>query len=515
MKLFLFLVGIASVWALHGEQSHICEEVNENGVLISKCCEGWTGYEDGCDTPVCSEACTLQGGTCISPNTCRCPGGEIAQNCSRSKCEHERHTHERLSWAERRRTFKPTCLPDGSYTILQCNEVNGGCFCADRWTGEMIVSTFTRGVPDCEEYYVERKVKHLFRPKEVVPFHHSNGQDNTEVAQNTEEEEEITTPPCALKHKEWRESTILSFFRSEPQCTEDGYFVSHRCDFFMGYCVCLDRNTGVDIESTKVHSINIDCSEASLPEPEPEPTSNAPAVFPEEGCVVGTTYHSPGERFFRDCNMCSCHGFNVIQCTDRTCEPDACYFGETGKIIEHVMNGECRRCTCENGVTACSVVDCNELDTVEEAEDLETCGGKRPVGSYFYDECNTCSCSGTVAACTLMGCLPEGCTFEDWSPSNCAGSGSCWVDRRSMNNGQELSFGCDTLRCVDGQVEVVESCVEYIDHEMKFSGSNPEDACFYNDRKFFNGESMLYGFKICKCRNFDWDCQPISNPTMQ
>lgn len=74
--------------------------------------------------------------------------------------------------------------------------------------------------------------------------------------------------PCKAALDEWKSRTLRYFF-SKPDCDDDGFYTNNRCDFIFGYCICVDRYTGVDIEESRVFTPTIDCTQVTAPEPTP------------------------------------------------------------------------------------------------------------------------------------------------------------------------------------------------------------------------------------------------------
>ncbi|XP_071156378.1 uncharacterized protein [Mytilus edulis] len=73
------------------------------------CCPGWKGYR--CNTPICSPSCR-NGGTCVRPYTCSCPGGYQGDICSGlSDC-----------------SYNKPCYPGRCYG-------GSGCSCTPGFTG--------------------------------------------------------------------------------------------------------------------------------------------------------------------------------------------------------------------------------------------------------------------------------------------------------------------------------------------------------------------------------------------
>lgn len=79
--------------------------------------------------------------------------------------------------------------------------------------------------------------------------------------------DELPPTPCRTAHEIW-EASRWSFFTTEPVCDSDGYYVNQRCYPLYGYCICIDRNTGVEIESSKLSKPTIDCTDVVAPQPE-------------------------------------------------------------------------------------------------------------------------------------------------------------------------------------------------------------------------------------------------------
>ncbi|PIK57702.1 hypothetical protein BSL78_05386 [Apostichopus japonicus] len=115
--------------------------------------------------------------------------------------------------------------------------------------------------------------------------------------------DELPPTPCRTAHEIW-EASRWSFFTTEPVCDSDGYYVNQRCYPLYGYCICIDRNTGVEIESSKLSKPTIDCTDVVAPQPEqveaPEPEPKEPV---ENGCTWEGTHYNQDETFYRDCNL--------------------------------------------------------------------------------------------------------------------------------------------------------------------------------------------------------------------
>ncbi|XP_026325907.1 fibrillin-2-like isoform X2 [Hyposmocoma kahamanoa] len=95
---------------------HVCRTRNS-----TRCCPGWTSRPNSllCVVPICRPDCGSQGGACIAPNMCRCPGGIEASTCTPGGYYPSRP----------RGGCRRICMNGGTCT-------NGTCSCAPGWSGE-------------------------------------------------------------------------------------------------------------------------------------------------------------------------------------------------------------------------------------------------------------------------------------------------------------------------------------------------------------------------------------------
>lgn len=131
--------------------------------------------------------------------------------------------------------YIPQCESDGSYAALQCHGSTGYCWCVDRDGNEIVGSRKQPGdMPACSVY---------------------------------------TVGLCELQLSQ----AGRGYGAFRPQCEDDGSFSAMQCHGSTGYCWCVDTNTGIEVNGTRVGPGNMpECGQLALTKCQSDVAAAAP-----------------------------------------------------------------------------------------------------------------------------------------------------------------------------------------------------------------------------------------------
>ncbi|XP_078692919.1 uncharacterized protein LOC144922753 [Branchiostoma floridae x Branchiostoma belcheri] len=241
------------------------------------------------------------------------------------------------------RPYTPTCLADGTFAPLQCDQTTQYCHCVDP-RGFQIRGTvrhFRQGTPDCTYYTTTTPTP--CEGEECTTPYPCEGEECT-TPQTTTEYTATTTEytPTTPFPKCW-EMREYSRGRFTPKCTEEGTFQPMQCQDDV--CYCVHPTTGVLYRETvfRIYEQRTvpDCDsywtttptpcedeECTTPYPTPTPTpcegEECTTPTPCEGEECTTPFPTPTPCVCEECPDPSlCQG---EECTTPTppCECEAC-----------------------------------------------------------------------------------------------------------------------------------------------------------------------------------------------
>lgn len=273
--------------------------------------------------------------------------GEKPKSCKATPCLIQRHEglfHQGLVGL-----FTPECEKDGSFKKIQCHGSTGYCYCVVPESGEKIFGTEIRGRPTNCEIDGLNNTKKCFKDLKSLqekgpllgafkPICQPNGlyqeiQSHEGyffcVVPITGEEilgtkirgakpKSCKATPCLMqRHHALLNSQNGMVGHFEPKCNEDGSFTKIQCHASIGFCYCVNTETGIKFEGTEVRG-KPDCEKAGL--------NNAKKCLAEVNALQGK---KPLLGAFKP--VCQPNGlYQETQCHEGYCY---CVFPETGDEI--------------------------------------------------------------------------------------------------------------------------------------------------------------------------------------
>jgi hypothetical protein len=149
----------------------------------------------------------------------------------------------------------------------------------------------------------------------------------------------------------------------------------------------------------------------------------------------------------------------------------------------------CNRCTCNNGLLACSTLQCLQTSTAAGSCSVGSLSIPDGTALQASDGCNTCKCSKGFFACSLLQCAIS--------------KKSCVVENVLVGHGQQVpsaSPGCNSCSCNDGSL----TCSVTL-------------GCKVGNIFLQNGKSLPArdGCNTCTCSNGFLACSALQCPSLK
>ncbi|XP_071966039.1 uncharacterized protein [Antedon mediterranea] len=402
----------------------ICEETFF-GLKIERCCEGWQG--DRCRTPVCSSPC-VNGGSCISPDTCECPPGLSGPTCSD-------FDENEYCWTMWNNLDEPSTGLGDFERIIEHREQSKIC------QGSEPIAIECRTTGGISWFDVAQTVTcDLERGFECE---HSQQKSST-----CEDYEVRFLCSCGkggkdkVDDKKKPETTIVSTVSPTVEnktCFIGNTSINPGMTFNFGCRTC-----NCSIDGTWLCEMNSTCM--------------VNETFTPGLCEVNmTTIIREQDITTIDCNVCVCTNSSSLACTKMICpaKSDAlmtpmssrCYDNEGLPYEENTLRKkDCNVCVCTKGKWDCTRLDCSQdIFTAQMPQNVCTdISGKTYLnGETLVKDCNAWTCSKGEWASTRRYCSPV--TYPN---TTCLDTNTSSI----LTNGKTIRRGCNICVCNSGNL---------------------------------------------------------------
>ncbi|MED6247802.1 hypothetical protein ATANTOWER_017344 [Ataeniobius toweri] len=220
--------------------------------------------------------------------------------------------------------------------------------------------------------------------------------------------------------------------------------------------------------------------------------------------------------------------------TCKKCEFDRRVYAD-GTVFVPAGSGPCLQCRCKAGNVVCSKEKCPPVQCSKPVIDPHLCcpvckacvleGVEYENGSSWQPEgpCSSCTCVNGETLCTHMQCPPTECLH----PSKITGScckicDSCTYNHRVYSNGQRFTTPdqpCHICTCLHGSIHCERrtcpplNCTNSYTPPGECCPKCPD--CSFENRVFINGEAFPNPVSVCEecmCKNGRIDCHQMHCP---
>ncbi|XP_043980613.1 kielin/chordin-like protein [Gambusia affinis] len=256
------------------------------------------------------------------------------------------------------------------------------------------------------------------------------------------------------------------------------------------------------------------------------------------------------------CLQCRCKTGNVIcyeekcppvQCSNPTIDPHLCCPVCKACVQEGVEyedgstwqpEGSCSSCTCVNGETLCSNIQCLSTDCLHPSkipgsccEICNSCTFNHRIysnGQRFTtpdQPCHICTCLHGSVRCERQGCPPLNCTNSYTRPGDCCPKcPDCSFENRVFVNGEAFPnpvSECEECTCVSGRIDCHQTQCPHPRCNAPLPGTccqNNCNGCSYAGKEYPNGQDFPHPTdkcRTCSCINGNVQCLMRRCPPLQ
>ncbi|XP_070580639.1 uncharacterized protein [Ptychodera flava] len=281
--------------------------------------------------------------------------------------------------------FYPRCMPDGSFSPVQCQDSIGYCYCVTPDGTPIPGTTSLTGTPDCSQYMTTP-----IREDRPVP---------------------IPARSCQTAQQLYDTTTQLQAGAVRPWCEPDSSYSKVQCHVGLGYCFCVDPTTGEEIPGSETRG-RPDCSkydQTPVEEVVTEPPRNYECY---DGDGKG---YELAQSSYRDCNKCWCIEGGSWRCTKKRCQRGVCYHNGRKAKAGSTIKKDCNTCTCVDGDWDCTSRTCvsgsdrsssNTQTVSSDREVTAMCQNGEPLVSCAVDPCQE---KPRCATNPFAVCIPSHC----------------------------------------------------------------------------------------------------------
>ncbi|XP_027855893.1 kielin/chordin-like protein [Xiphophorus couchianus] len=256
------------------------------------------------------------------------------------------------------------------------------------------------------------------------------------------------------------------------------------------------------------------------------------------------------------CLQCRCKTGNVIcyeekcppvQCSNPTIDPHLCCPVCKACVLEGVEyedgstwqpEGPCSSCTCVNGETLCSNIQCLSTECLHPSkipgsccEICDSCTFNHRIysnGQRFTtpdQPCHICTCLHGSVRCERQGCPPLNCTNSYTRPGDCCPKcPDCSFENRVFVNGEAFPnpvSECEECTCVSGRIDCHQTHCPHPRCNAPLPGTccqNNCNGCSYAGKEYPNGQNFAHPTdkcRTCSCINGNVQCLMRRCPPLQ
>ncbi|XP_041854067.1 kielin/chordin-like protein isoform X3 [Melanotaenia boesemani] len=262
------------------------------------------------------------------------------------------------------------------------------------------------------------------------------------------------------------------------------------------------------------------------------------------------------------CLQCRCKAGNVIcheekcppvQCSNPIKDPHLCCPVCKACVLEGVEyeegsnwhpEGPCTSCTCVQGETFCSHMQCPSTNCLHPTKIADSCCEVCESCTYSHriysngqrfttpdQPCHTCTCLHGTVGCERRPCPPLNCTNPYTPPGECCPKcRDCSFENRIFVNGEAFPSPvsvCEECKCVSGRVDCYQAQCPQPHCNAPLPGTccqNNCNGCSYAGKEYPNGQEFPHPTdqcRTCSCTNGNVQCLmkrcprlPCSNPNV-
>ncbi|KAM4553451.1 kielin/chordin-like protein [Fundulus diaphanus] len=267
----------------------------------------------------------------------------------------------------------------------------------------------------------------------------------------------------------------------------------------------------------------------------------------------GNVFVPPGNG---PCLQCRCKAGNVacyeekcppVQCSNPVIDPHLCCPVCKACVQEGVEyedsstwqpDGPCSSCTCVNGETVCTPMQCPPTECLHPSkitgsccEICDSCTYNHRIysnGQRFTtpdQPCHICSCLSGNVHCERRSCPPLNCTNSYTPPGECCPKcPDCSLDNRVFVNGEAFPnpvSECEECTCVSGRVDCHQTHCPHPRCNAPVPGpccQNNCNGCSYAGKEYPNGDDFPHPTdpcRTCSCVNGNVQCLMRRCPPLQ
>uniref|UniRef100_A0A3B5N165 Kielin cysteine rich BMP regulator n=1 Tax=Xiphophorus couchianus TaxID=32473 RepID=A0A3B5N165_9TELE len=262
-----------------------------------------------------------------------------------------------------------------------------------------------------------------------------------------------------------------------------------------------------------------------------------------EQCEYESEVYVNGQKFSSltdPCLLCRCSTGNVI-CYEEKCPPVQlssllCVIACVLEGVEYEdgstwqPEGPCSSCTCVNGETLCSNIQCLSTECLHPSkipgsccEICDSCTFNHRIysnGQRFTtpdQPCHICTCLHGSVRCERQGCPPLNCTNSYTRPGDCCPKcPDCSFENRVFVNGEAFPnpvSECEECTCVSGRIDCHQTHCPHPRCNAPLPGTccqNNCNGCLHQGRERTNGETWedpSDSCAVCVCHEGSVQCE--------